>query len=205
MRAMLNADQPIMAAVSRIADLILLNLVVLLACVPVVTIGASMTGLYHSLIKMRRGEDAHIIRTFWSSFKSNFKQATIIWLVQAIVTVVLIMDWVIVGNTELQFPAFVTVISVIAFIFVSMTSYYVYPLLSHFRNSVAQTVKNGFFFSVMHLLKTVCMLAISVAPVLLFAVWAYSAIFVVLLGISLPAYINAGILSAIFQRYEKQE
>lgn len=49
-----DAESPLMSGLSRITDLILLNLVVLACCLPVITIGAAMTGMHYVLLKMVR-------------------------------------------------------------------------------------------------------------------------------------------------------
>ena len=76
-----DMDSPVMRFLGRLADLMILNLVTLLCCLPVVTIGASLTAMHYVLLKMVRNEESYIVRSFFKSFKQNFKQATVIWLI----------------------------------------------------------------------------------------------------------------------------
>lgn len=76
-----DMDSPVMRFLGRLADLMILNLVTLLCCLPVVTIGASLTAMHYVLLKMVRNEESYIVRSFFKSFKENFKQATVIWLI----------------------------------------------------------------------------------------------------------------------------
>ena len=63
----------------KTADLMILNLVTLLMCIPVSTAGAALTGMHYVLLKMVRGEEGYIVRSFFRSFKRNLRQATILW------------------------------------------------------------------------------------------------------------------------------
>ena len=74
------------------------NVVCLICCLPIVTIGASLTALHYVTLKMTRNEESYIIRSFFKSFKQNFKQATIINLIMLVIAAILYMDLNIVPN-----------------------------------------------------------------------------------------------------------
>ena len=76
----------------RAADLFMLNVVFVICCLPVVTIGASLTALHYVTLKMARNEESYIIRSFFKSFKQNFKQSTIINLIMLLIAGVLYFD-----------------------------------------------------------------------------------------------------------------
>ena len=75
-----NPESRFMEALSTISDLMILNLVTLVCCLPVITIGAALTGMHYVLLKMVRREEGYIVRSYFKSFKENFLQATIIWI-----------------------------------------------------------------------------------------------------------------------------
>ena len=79
-----NPDAPFMQGLSKVADIILLNILTVLLSIPVVTIGAAVTALYDAMWRILRDEGG-IYKNFFLAFKNNFKQATIIWLL-ALVT-----------------------------------------------------------------------------------------------------------------------
>ena len=78
MNRFFNMDNKFFVFMGRVADLLLLNFLCILCCIPVVTAGASITALYYVTLKMARDEESYIARSFFRSFKQNFKQATII-------------------------------------------------------------------------------------------------------------------------------
>ena len=88
-----NMDSPLFSFLNRVADLIILNLLTLVCCIPIFTVGAAMTGLNYVCLKMVRNEEGYIVRGFFKSFKQNFKQATIIWLIILLAIIVLAGDF----------------------------------------------------------------------------------------------------------------
>ena len=52
MSKIFDLDSPFMRVLNRVADLMILNLVTLICCLPVVTIGASLTAMHYVLLKM---------------------------------------------------------------------------------------------------------------------------------------------------------
>ena len=77
---------------SKVADLCILNIICVVCCIPVITAGASITAMYYVTLKMVRNEEAYIVRSFFKSFKQNFKQATIINLIMLLIGLILYVD-----------------------------------------------------------------------------------------------------------------
>lgn len=76
-----NYDNPVWRFIGKLGDLILLNILWIVCSIPVFTIGASTTAVYYVTLKLARDEGDSTIRSFFHSFKSNFRQATAIWLI----------------------------------------------------------------------------------------------------------------------------
>jgi len=55
-----------------------LNLLWCICSIPIFTIGASTTAVYYVTLKLVRDEEDGTFRSFFKSFKENFKQATAI-------------------------------------------------------------------------------------------------------------------------------
>ena len=77
---MFSPDSKIMQVFSRLADLVLLNILFLITCLPVFTIGAAVTALYTMCFRLMREEYSGIIRSYFKAFRDNFKTATAAWL-----------------------------------------------------------------------------------------------------------------------------
>ena len=76
-----NYDNPVWRFIGKFWDVLILNVLWLVCSIPIVTIGASTTAMYYVTLKLARDEDGYTIRSFFKSFKENFRQATVIWLI----------------------------------------------------------------------------------------------------------------------------
>ncbi len=65
---------------NRVGDVIWLNLLWAVFCIPLVTIGASTAAAYAVAFQWNETDISNNARNFISAFRSNFKQSTIIWL-----------------------------------------------------------------------------------------------------------------------------
>lgn len=199
-----DLDSPFMRFLNLIADLMILNFLMVIFCIPVITAGAASTGMYYVLLKMVRGEEGYLLKGFFKSFKQNFKQATILWLLMLLVVFVYIGDFLIFSYSGLKFPtALVVIILAIALVLV-MVAVFVFPVLSRFDNSVKNTLKNAFCMAVLNLPKTVLIIILSVLPAVILYFSSYAAIFVFLFGFSVPAYFSAHLFSGIFKKFEPE-
>lgn len=203
-----NFEGPVFTFLSRLADLIWLNLLFIICCIPVVTIGAATTALYYVTLKMAKDEEGYITRSYFKAFRDNFVQATVIWLVFLAVIVVMFLDFriaqvgdmsALIGSGRIN-DVVIVAVGVMAII-LGMTLTYVFPLLARFDNTVVNTVKNAFLISIRHLPYTFLMMIIQAVPVVL--IWFFPALLIlVLIMFSAVAYINSKFFRKIFVLYE---
>ena len=64
-----------MTAMSRAADLMLLNLFFLFTSIPIVTIGPSAAALYTVVFRMGTRREQGTVRAYFRAFRDNFRQA----------------------------------------------------------------------------------------------------------------------------------
>lgn len=200
-----DLDSPLMSMLSKLADLIILNILVLICSIPIFTIGASMTALHYVLLKMVRNEEGYIIRSFFKSFKENFRQATIIWLILLVVIGVLIGDFLILRFSAIALPQWLHVVILAIAIILLFATVHLFPVLARFENSVMNTYRNSLFMGILALPKTVLMMVCWIIPIVVavFAPQIMPVVFV--LGISGPAFLNAMLYNKTFKRFEPEE
>ena len=204
MGRLFDLDSPLMRVLNLVGDLLILNFLVLICCIPIITIGASYTGMYYVLLKIVRGEEGYLVKGFFKSFKQNFKQATILWLIMLLVILVYIGDFRIFNYSGLTFPKVLVVMILAIALILMMVAVYVFPVLSRFDNTVKNTLKNAFCMAVLNLPKTLLLILLQALPVVVIYFSSYATIFVIMFGISLPAYCSARLLSGIFKKYEPE-
>ena len=200
-----NLDSPLMSALSRLADLMILNLLVLIFCIPVITIGPAITAMHFVLLKMVRKEECYIIAPFFKSFKENFRQTSISGLIIIAVVFIYVIDLRILNEAEFEYASWLLIALYACGIIGSMTLMYVFPLFARFNNTIWGTFKNALYMSILNLPRTVLMILACILPVLFTAMSATMFPILFLVGISGPAYLCAMLYSNTFKRFEPEE
>ncbi|WP_349944776.1 DUF624 domain-containing protein [Lacrimispora sp. BS-2] len=205
-----NYDNPVWRFIGKFGDLIILNILWLICSIPIFTIGASTTAVYYVTLKLARDDDGYTIRSFFKSFKENFKQSTAIWLILLAVGMILGVDMyfftrLYTGSGSLR-TVMVTVFLAMALIYAAIFTY-IFPLQARFFNTVKRTFFNAFFMSLRHLFRTIGLIAIDgvlLAAGFVFMIPPMLMIFM-LFGFPLLAFINSYILTPVFDQYIPKE
>lgn len=201
-----SLDSPVMVFLTKVANLMLLNFLAVICCLPIVTGGASITAMYYVTLKMARNEDPYILKNFFKSFKENFRQATVIWVVLLVIVYALYMDWKIV--TEVMSGTAATVMEVlllVIIVLVAMVALYTFPVLARFDNTIKVTVKNALLMSIAKLPKTVWMLVIHLLPFVLILISTDAVPIIFMLGLATVSYLCSRTFVKIFKAYEPEE
>lgn len=200
-----NLDSPLMQFLSKMADLMLLNILTLLLCIPVITAGDAVCALYYMTIKMVKGEDCYIVRGYFKSFRENFRQATLIWLAVLLIGIILAGDVLILRNSDIAFGNVLMVLIMVVAVVYLFTVTYLFPVLSRFDNTIKNTVRNSFLMSVLNFPKTILLVLINLAPVVLLLLTYQAMPFLFMFGFSVPAYVCSMLFVKIFKRFEPEE
>lgn len=199
-----DPDSSFMQMLNTVTDLIVLNFVAFICCIPIFTIGASMTALHYSVLKIVRSEDGYVVKGFFKSFKQNFRQATIIWLIFLLAFILVFGDLFILNNSTIAYASELKIVVMAAGVLVLLAFVYVFPLLAKFDNTVFRTIKNAFGMSIIRFPRTLIIIAVNCVPLLLVYFQAKLAPLILLFGISVPALVTACLYSRTFEKFENQ-
>ncbi len=206
-----DINSPFMRSMAKVADIIILNFLFMLCCIPVITIGPALTALYSVTMKLVRDEESGIVKEFFSSFRLNLKQGILIHIMFLVITFVLFVDiWFVLYSVEDHGAMTYILFAVAAFaaVMAAMTLLYVYPVLAKFDNSTGKTLQIALSLAIRHL-PTTCILAvitaIPVAAVMIPNEAIISALFLMLIcGFSALAFAQSFFLRKVFDRYIPQ-
>lgn len=199
-----DLDGPVMRVLNKMADLMWLNILTLICCIPIITGGAALTALHYVVLKMVRDEECYITKDYFKSFRVNFRQATAIWLILLLIACVLGGDYYLIKNNAVEMGTVINYVLIAVAVLVICTAIYVFPVLAKFDNTVLHTIRNAFVMSMLQLPKTIAMFVMAFFPVLLYAVSLRLVPIIVLFGISLPAYASAMLYNKFFKKLEAQ-
>ena len=178
-----------------------LNLLWFLCSLPIVTIGASTTALYYASLKLVREEDSSLTRQFFRSFRENFKQATVLWLILLGVGLFLGADGYILYHLRLSAagPLAVMWTLILAVVIAASVVYvivllYVFPLLASVCNTNRAMLKNAFLIGTHYLFATILIFAVHFAMFFVVVAWFTP---LIVFGEGLCALISAWLLNSI--------
>ncbi len=199
---MFKLDSPLVNFLNKVADILILGVVFMIACIPVITAGAAFTAAYYMGFKMVKNEETYIIKGFFKAFKDNFKQATIIWIFVLLLFGVIMADYRIILYSGVAFASWIRIAMVSVSLVAALGVVFLFPLQARFQNTVKHTIKNAFLMALSHLPSAILLILIYAVPY--FLLWLVPQIFplVFLLGFGGIFYFKSFVLLRVFRKYE---
>ena len=160
-----NVNNPFWQSMGTIFDLFILNLLWLVCCIPLVTIGPATTAMFYALIQRARGEDLSVQKDFFTSFKRNLKQGILLGVPLTLTGAFLAFDVVLCKRSGTGIYTFFMVFFAILFVFWLCTTLYVFPILAKFERTNSQILVWAFTLALKNLSMTAMMVFVIVASV----------------------------------------
>ncbi|MGM0126074.1 hypothetical protein IGI37_003475 [Enterococcus sp. AZ194] len=185
----------------RIYQILLLNVVFVISCLPLVTIGAAVASAYGTAYKMITHSEGVLYKEYLHQFKVNFVSATKMWLliVALLVTGVWTFPYLqgyMIGNKL----AYYLVMVMMAFLI--LMGLYLFALIARFQNTVSGTIVNAMILSLKHLPFSIIVFFVTLFGVFIVPVYLPKLLFIWLfMGFGTVIYINANIFMKIFTQY----
>ena len=200
-----SLDNKFFEILGKIADIVILNVLCIISCLPIITIGVSITATYSVTMKMIKDEETYIVKDFIKRFKENFKASTIIWSIMLIIGVVLAFDFYIsklILNESIS-NVLQLVFTMITIIYIFTLSY-VFPIQSKFENTIRNTMINSIFISIQNLPCTIIIVVLNLSPLLLISLfinyWGQIIFFYTVIGFGIITYVNSIFFEKIFNK-----
>lgn len=200
---MFQQEAPLMRGLAFAFNLIALNMLFLLFCLPVITIGASCTALHGMARRLLNGDDAKLFANFRRLFSENFKQATLAWIPLLLTGALLFVNLALPGESGALVRVAALCIGAIWFLILL----YIFPLISRYESGLLAYFRNALLIAVLQLPRTL-LLALTVLLPLAFALYAPAELFVALLpflliaGFAGVACVQEKILAGVFRAYD---
>lgn len=197
-----NLESPFMQWMNKATDFLILNLLFLLACLPVFTIGPAISALYTVTFKKLAKEDLPIVKSFWQAFKVNFKMGTLSWLTFLLLFGVVNLDFNLIQQGTIFGKPIFLVLLLLVDVLLLIGLLYCFPYIAKFENSLKKTLVNAIVMGIAHFPST--LLLVLLLGIFLFVLGYFSLlgrIFIFFFGFSGLAYFSGKIFNKIFSRY----
>lgn len=199
----LNYDSPFMVELRRVVDSMALGLLWIVASIPLVTFGAATTAMFYTREKAIRKDEGKIWSTFWKCFKKEFKQATLLWVIGLVLSVLLTVNGIVLWRMELHGIVFALLLTTVLFGAGWMQLWYGY--LSKFEDTTWVLLGNTFRITLVNFPWVLLLVFLSAAA----SVGAVIAFFymppILLLVPGIYGILAGMVLRRIFSRYLPEE
>ena len=196
-----NVNSPVFSFLDTFARFVCLNVVFLITCLPVVTIGTAVCALYQTMFKYIENEDIKLVNTYIGRLKSNLADGTKAFLLLFLAAAIISYNLFFWYNLKSTLGMMVFGIMILAAIALVISSVFLFPLVAHFKNTLFRTVENSFFISVRNLRMTVILLLIDAGAFSLAYFSGFFRVMYIIFGLAFIIYCKSLIISKVFQKY----
>lgn len=193
-----------------LADLMLVNLLLLCCSLGVVTVGASLTGMYAVLFRRQREDGSvSVLKTFFSAFAGNFLWATALEGIVIVLLLIAGVDFTYALSQPQPLKAVFTVTATIIALLFLVVFLLAFPQQAVYRNSLKGILKNSLALAVCAPFQLLLAAAAWAAPWVLAAiepdVIVYLGVLYLLWGFSFPAYCTVRLLDPVFRKITQEQ
>ena len=187
---------------TAMADIIILSLLWIIFSIPIFTIGASTTALFYVTTRRISDREKYVFKDFLFSFRSNFKKATLLWILWVVVFGFIAFNFFVLLTFEFD-PMMANIllpVQAVMLIEISITYIYLFPLTARFDMGISQTIKSAFFMANRHIFTTLSSIAAGIAIII--AATFFPPIFII--GMGLYAYVVSYMFMQLFRKYRPE-
>ncbi|MBS4206881.1 DUF624 domain-containing protein [Bacillus sp. FJAT-50079] len=144
-------DSKIYRSLEFIMNFFVLNLLWLLACLPIITIFPATTAMFGVIRDWKSHYDTPIFTTYFRMFKENFKLSFLIGCLWIVFAILLVADFMFTNQLDsiAKYPLFAFFFLLgILYVFVTI---YIFPVIVHYNVTFNNAIKAALLLSISHL------------------------------------------------------
>ena len=206
-KSIFNTDNLFMRICEKILDLVTVNLLFLLSCLPFVTIGIAKISLYETLFEIKGARRVKVTAMYMQAFRKNWKVGLKLGLLELLLVGISLFDLVLFWKQETMLFQMLKATCIGVIIFASLLFLCIYPLAAKFEMTVKDLLQTGlimvslhfpWFFLIIALLATIIFFLSSSGFVLLLGFTLF-----VLVGFAALGFLQLPIMETIFNKYKR--
>lgn len=195
------SDSSVIAFFNKAADLILLNVLLIICCLPVITAGAAIVAAYYVSITSIRCGDGYVVKRFFTSFKRNFIQFLPIWIGILFVSVILAMDMFYWYRMDSNFANVMFIASAVTAFLLLIWVLWIFPVFAKLEGRTGELLKNAVAFAVGYLPYTFIILIITGVVVYANLTSLVANAIMLFIGFALLIYVQSFFFYRVFMKH----
>lgn len=162
MRWIFDINNPIMRYVIKVFDCMCLSVLWLAMCLPVFTIGASTTAMFAVIHRYIRLEEEGLWKTYWKTFREEFKRTTRCTLVALGILALLVVDAMVFRTMVLKGQLLGNLYWLILLLMGIEATWliYLFAYIERFTGGVKDSMRFSLLLMILHPIKSLTILAL---------------------------------------------
>ena len=197
-----SVDSPLYRFLSRVLDILKLNFLWILGSLPVFTTGASTTAAMSVALKLADDEEGYIAKSYFEAYKAIFKQGVPMGLIFLVAWYAVYLDFQLFGAVKNN-PVILLIIGMVSVFLVIIAMIYSFSLLARYENTVVRTIQNSMDISRKYFGKTLILVILVAAEVLIFQYNSTMIFLGILFGPGFIIYTVAAVSKRVFLQIER--
>ena len=202
MGGIFSMNSKLIKVLNNIVDVVFLNIVFIITCMPILTIGPAITALYSVTLKLAAKEDIYVIKAYFKALRENFKKSEKAWLVILAVIVLIGINFRICLAFDFAFKQVVMGLLCMMALLVAISFVFVFPIIAKFEvplknafiNSILMPLSKPLLFFTIMLIQAVPIITAMYSQAV-FIIWIY---LLVMGWFSLVAYVSSIYINKLF-------
>ena len=195
----LDMDNAFFRALKKLGYIWWLHILWLLCSLPIITAGAATTALVFACMRLRDNDEA-VMRNFFTSFKRNFVQSTVLFCLFLVAGLVLVFDIIAAGQLDSAFGSVLRISTLALMLLYCVSLLYVFAIQAKFVNTIRNTLKYSFIVAGKYLKYTLHICFIAAVFVWLNTTIVFVNFFTLSMGFGIAVYILSGYYNKIFNK-----
>ncbi len=205
-KAVFDTDNFLMRFCEKVLDIVTVNLLFVVSCLPIVTIGVAKISLYQTIFEVKSSRRVPVFKTYMRAFKQNLKLGFQLGLLELGIFLISVVDlslfW---GQTGLGFQL-IKAICLGILIFLTLVMLASYPIAARYALTWKEVLQKGLLLVSFNFVWFFLMLAIILLIIMLLYLSGFTLVLggsaFLLFGFGLLAFCQAGLMEKLFAKYQ---
>ena len=206
-KAAFDTDNFLMRFCEKVLDIVTVNLLFVVSCLPIVTIGVAKISLYQTIFEVKSSRRVPVFKTYMRAFKQNLKLGLQLGLLELGIFLISVVDlslfW---GQTSLGFQL-IKAICLGILIFLTLVMLASYPIAARYDLTWKEALQKGLLLVSFNFVWFFLMFAIILLIMMLLYLSGFTLVLggsaFLLFGFGLLAFCQAGLMEKLFAKYQE--
>ncbi len=206
-KAAFDTDNFLMRFCEKVLDIVTVNLLFVVSCLPIVTIGVAKISLYQTIFEVKTSRRVPVFKTYIRAFKQNLKLGLQLGLLELGIFLISVIDlslfW---SQTGITFQL-IKAICLGILIFLTLVMLASYPIAARYDLTWKEVLQKGLLLVSFNFVWFFLMLAIILLIIMLLYLSGFTLVLggsaFLLFGFGLLAFCQAGLMEKLFAKYQE--